>query len=201
MYNFAVVALLALATVKLVDFLSHSAAWSSTAVFVVEDDSQDGMDHRDGHRNIALLASPYARKGALSSTHISQTSILRTMELVLGVEPISSYTQYAAVPYDLFTSKPDLTPYTAITPTYDLNAVNPASKAGSAAALSLDLSDIDRAGPLLEAQDWEATRPGEPMPEALLHELATRAGINAEALAAWRAGSLCLCDPRANGED
>ncbi|MCW2572427.1 MAG: beta-propeller repeat protein [Frankiales bacterium] len=186
---------------KLVDFLSHSKAWASTAVFVVEDDSQDGMDHRDGHRNIALLASPYARKGALSSTHISQTSILRTMELVLGVQPISSYTQYAAVPYDLFTSKPDLTPYTAITPTYDLNAVNPPSKAGSAAALPLDLSDIDRAGPLLEAQNWEATHPGEPMPETLLHELATRAGVNAEALSAWRAGVPCLCNPRAHGED
>ena len=190
-----------LAVGKLVDYLSHSKQWASTAVFVVEDDSQDGLDHRDGHRNIALLASPYARRGALSSLHISQASVLHTMELVLGINPLSSYTQYAAVPYDLFTAKPDLTPYSAITPTYDLAATNSAAKAGSASSLTLDLSGIDRAGPLLEAQIWEATRPGEPMPALLLRELATRGGVSAEALAAWAKGVPCACAPRSLGRD
>ncbi|MDX6215676.1 MAG: hypothetical protein QOG99_1260 [Frankiales bacterium] len=185
---------------KLVDFLSHSAVWSSTAVFVVEDDSQDGMDHRDGHRNIALVASPYSKPGALSSLHISQASILRVMELVLGVPPISSYTQYAAVPYDLFQAKPDLRPFTALPATYDINTKNPAAAIGTASAMKLDLTNIDRAGPLLEAQIWEATRPGEPMPDGLLAELWSRAGVGSRALMSWSLGQSCACDPKVGGE-
>ncbi|MCW2599276.1 MAG: beta-propeller repeat protein [Frankiales bacterium] len=190
-----------LAVGKLVDYLSHTKQWSSTAVFVVEDDSQDGLDHRDGHRNIALVASPYVRQGALSTLHIDQASVLRTMELVLGLQAMSSYTQYAAVPYDLFSTKPDLTPYTAITPTYDMAATNPAATTGTPAVVPLDLSQVDLAGPVLEAQAWQATRPGEPMPSALLRELAARGRINPEALAAWAKGVACLCDPRSLARD
>jgi len=153
------------------------------------------------HRNIALVASPYVRRGALSTLHIDQASVLRTMELVLGMQPLSSYTQYAAVPYDMFTSKPDLTPYTALTPSYDLAATNPAAAAGTPASVPLNLTQIDLAGPVLEAQLWQATRPGEPMPSALLRELAGRGGINADALAAWARGAACVCDPRARGLD
>ncbi|MGB8651964.1 MAG: bifunctional YncE family protein/alkaline phosphatase family protein [Mycobacteriales bacterium] len=190
-----------LAVGKLVDYLSHTKQWSSTAVFVVEDDSQDGLDHRDGHRNIALVASPWVRPGALSSLHISQASVLHTIELVLGIAPLSSYTQYSAVPYDLFTSHPDLRPYTAVTPTYPMSATNPAAPSGTASSLPLDLTRYDVAGPLLEAQDWEATRPGEPMPAALLAELQARAGISPEALAAWGRGVACRCPLRALWED
>ena len=59
----------------LVDYLSHTSQWSSTAVFVMEDDSQDGLDHRDGHRNILLVASPYVRHGVISHVHISQAEV------------------------------------------------------------------------------------------------------------------------------
>lgn len=180
---------------QLVDHLSHSAAWPSTAVFVVEDDSQDGLDHRDGHRNILLVASPYAKRGALSSLHVSQASVLRTIELILGIEPLSSYTQYATVPYDLFQARPDLRPYTAVDPTYPLDAKNPAAAAGTASSVPLDLSTFDVAGPVLEAQLWEATRPGEPMPEALLAQLRVRGGITEEAIDAWRHGRACHCRP------
>ena len=185
---------------KLVDYLSHSSIWASTAVFVVEDDSQDGLDHRDGHRNIALVASPYTRPGALSSVHISQASILRTMELILGVPPISSYTQYAAVPYDLFQAKPDLRPYTDVAPRYDLNATNPKASAGTASSLRADVSDIDRGGPLLEAQIWEATRPGEPMPAPLLAALRDQAHIGPQALESWSLGLPCGCNPFMGGD-
>ncbi len=185
---------------KLVDYLSHSSIWPSTAVFVVEDDSQDGMDHRDGHRNILLAASPYSTRGAVSSVHISQASVLRTMELILGVPPISSYTQYAAVPYDLFQSTPDLRPYDAKPATYDINTKNPAATPGTASAMKVDVSDIDRAGPLLEAQIWEATRPGEPMPDGLLAELRDRAGIGPHALLSWSLGQSCACNPSLGGE-
>ena len=188
-----------LAVGRLVDYLSHTPQWKSTAVFVVEDDSQDGMDHRDGHRNILLVASPYARPGALSSLHVSQASVLHTIELILGLEPLSSYTQYAAVPYDLFTSTPDFRPYTFRTPTYPMDKKNPPAKSGTAASVPLNLRVVDVAGPVLEAQIWEATRPGVPMPPALIAELRDRGGIRPEALQAWAHGEPCDCSPLRDG--
>ncbi len=188
-----------LAVGKLVDFLSHSSVWRSTLVLVVEDDSQDGLDHRDGHRNVLLAAGPYVRKGVLSKVHLDQASVLRTIELVLGLDPISSYTQYAAVPYELFRSTPDLRTYTAVTPTYPLDAVNPPAAAGTASSVPLDLSRFDVAGPVLEAQVWEATRPGEPVPAPLLEALRSRGGIREEALTAWAKGEPCACRPLRDG--
>lgn len=195
----ALVATNDLAVGNLVDYLSHTPQWGSTAVFVVEDDSQDGLDHRDGHRNVLLVASPYAKRGALSSLHVSQASVLRTVELLLGMAPLSSYTQYAPVPYEMFTAKPDLTPYRSITPTYDMAATNPPAAPGSASSVPLDLSVVDVAGPVLEAQLWEATHPGQGMPAALLAELRDRGGIREEALAAWGRGQPFAGDPRRTG--
>ncbi|GAA1236103.1 alkaline phosphatase family protein [Oryzihumus leptocrescens] len=188
-----------LAVGNLIDYLSHTPQWKDTAVFVVEDDSQDGLDHRDGHRNILLAASPWVRPGALSSLHVSQASVLHTIELILGIAPLSSYTQYAAVPYDMFTAHPDPTPYTAVTPTYPMDAKNPSTTPGTAASVPLDLRVADVAGPMLEAQIWEATRPGAPMPPALLEELASRGGIRQQALDAWAHGRPCGCSPLGPG--
>lgn len=188
-----------LAIGRFVDYLSHTPQWKSTAVFVVEDDSQDGLDHRDGHRNILLVASPYAKEGALSSLHVSQASVLHTIELILGLEPMSSFTQFAAVPYDLFTAKPDLRPYTFRTPTYPMDKTNPDPQAGSAASVPIDLHAIDVAGPMLEAQIWQSVHPGRPMPEALLAELRAAGGITEEALRAWARGEACSCTPLVAG--
>ncbi len=182
-----------------VDYLSHAkdlkgeSLWKSTAVFVMEDDSQDGLDHRDGHRNIFLLASPYAAKGKLSSVHVSQASVLHTIELILGLRPLSNYTQYAPVPYDMFTSHPDTTPYTAEVPTYPQDAKNPPAAAGTAASVPTNISTVDVAGPVLEAQLWQSTHPGVPMPAALVRELRARGGISDQALTAWEDGNACRC--------
>ena len=180
---------------QLVDYLSHTPQWSSTAVFVEEDDSQDGLDHRDGHRNIFLLASPYAAPGMISHLHISQASILKTIGLILGIPPISSYVQTAPIPYEMFAPKPSLAPYTAAQPTYPIDATNPSPVYGSPAAVPVDVSGIDLAGPALEAQLWWATNPYKPMPQMLIDELATRGGIKTEALKAWAAGKPCACAP------
>jgi hypothetical protein len=187
-----------LAVGGLVDFLSHTPEWKSTAVFVMEDDSQDGLDHRDGHRNVLLVASPYAKRHAVGHLHISQASIIHTIGLILGLPPISSYVQTAPVPYDLFTSTsaPDSAPYTAETPTYPIDATNPSPIYGTPAALAVDVSAIDRGGPALEAQIWWATHPGRPMPQMLLDELAGQGVVNGEALKAWAAGRACSCNPR-----
>jgi len=188
-----------LAVGRFVDWISHTPQWKSTAVFIVEDDSQDGLDHRDGHRNILLVASPYAKRAALSSMHVSQASVLHTIELILGLDPLSSYTQYASVPYDLFTGRPDLRPYTFRTPTYPMDATNPAAQSGTAASVPIDLRVVDVAGPVLEAQIWESVHPGEPMPDALLAELLARGGIRPEAIDAWAKGLPCGCDPLRDG--
>src|SRR4029079_16262593 len=129
------------------------------------DDSQDGLDHRDGHRNILLAASPYVRPGVISHLPISQASVLHTIELILGLPSLSTYTQNAPVPYVLFKSTPDLRPYTAETPTYPIDATNPSPVYGTPSAVPVDTSGIDLAGPMLEAQLWWATNPGKPMPE------------------------------------
>ena len=184
-----------LAVGRFIDYLSHTPQWKSTAVFVVEDDSQDGLDHRDGHRNILMVASPWAKSGKLSSLHISQASVLHTVELILGLDPLSSYTQFAPVPYDMFTSKPDLRPYAYRTPTYPMGKKNPAPQPGSAAAVPIDLSVIDVAGPVLEAQIWQSVHPGVPMPPMLIAELRAAGGLREQALAAWARGESCTCTP------
>jgi len=165
----------------------------------MEDDSQDGLDHRDGHRNIFLLASPYAAKAKLSNVHISQAGVLHTIELILGLRPLSNYTQYAPVPYDMFTAHPDTTPYTAEQPTYPQDAKNPPPAAGSAASVPVNTSSVDVAGPVLEAQLWQSTHPGAPMPAALVREVQSRGGISQRAARAWAAGGSCRCTPLQQG--
>ena len=98
---------------QIISALSKSKYWSSTAVFVTEDDSQDGVDHVDGHRNILLLASPYAKQvsadsclpGYVAHSHYDQAGVLRTIELILGVTPLSAYDAGATPLYDMFQNK------------------------------------------------------------------------------------------------
>ena len=105
---------------QMVDLISHSSIWSSSAIFVVEDDSQDGADHVDAHRSVAFVISPWARHGVVIHTRYDQYSVLRTVELILGLRPLSLNDGLAQPMYDAFLAsdaQPDLTPYTAITPT------------------------------------------------------------------------------------
>ena len=112
---------------QLVQLISHSSIWSSSAIFVVEDDSQDGADHVDAHRMPAFVISPYARAGAVVHTRYDQYSAIRTIELILGMQPVSLLDALATPMYDAFTTQPDLTPYRAITPTQPLDERNPVS--------------------------------------------------------------------------
>ena len=72
---------------ELVDAVSHSKLWSSTAIFIIEDDAQNGPDHVDSHRAPAWLISPYTHRGVVDSTMYNQAGVLRTMELILGLRP------------------------------------------------------------------------------------------------------------------
>jgi DNA-binding beta-propeller fold protein YncE len=102
-----------LALGKLVELLSRSPYWKDTAIFVTEDDAQDGLDHVDAHRSLLLVISPYARRG-VSHVHTSMTSILKTFDLILGIPYLNQYDAADTDLSDMFTGKPDFKPYTAL---------------------------------------------------------------------------------------
>jgi len=103
-----------LALGKIVDFLSHSAIWKDSAVFVSEDDAQGGVDHVDAHRSVLLVASPYSRRGMVSHRHTSMGSILKTTYELLGLGPLNLEDRLAPDLSDMFSQTPDMTPFTAV---------------------------------------------------------------------------------------
>jgi YVTN family beta-propeller protein len=103
-----------LALGRIIDTISHSRFWSTSAVFVVEDDTQDGADHVDGHRGPLLIASPYARRGIVDSSYYTQLNIVRTIEQILGIAPMNQEDRAAEPMFNAFTNTPDATPYTHV---------------------------------------------------------------------------------------
>ena len=95
------------------------------AIFVVEDDAQAGLDHVDGHRTVALAISPYTIRGSVDSTFYSHTSMLKTIELMLGLPTLSVFDLIANDMRNSFQSTPNLTPYAAVTPKQSLEELNP----------------------------------------------------------------------------
>jgi YVTN family beta-propeller protein len=102
-----------LAVGRVVDAISHSRFWKDSAVFVLEDDPQNGVDHVDGHRSILFVASPYARRGAVIDHYYSQINVVRTVEQILGIRPMNQEDRTATPMFDAFTNHPDFTPYNA----------------------------------------------------------------------------------------
>ncbi|MDB4917506.1 MAG: phosphoesterase, partial [Gemmatimonadetes bacterium] len=108
---------------KIVDGLSHASFWKDMAVLVVEDDAQDGVDHIDGHRTVALAISPYSKRGSIDSTFYSQPSMVKTVELMLGLPAMSLFDLVATDMRASFidaAQKPDLRPYAALEPRQSL---------------------------------------------------------------------------------
>jgi YVTN family beta-propeller protein len=103
-----------LAVGKIVDEISHSQYWKDSAIFVAEDDTQDGADHVDGHRAPVQVISPYAVHGKTVSTYYSQISMVRTIEQILGAQPLNQKLAAATPMTDAFTNKANLTPYNAV---------------------------------------------------------------------------------------
>jgi hypothetical protein len=102
-----------LALGRVVDAVSHSRFWASSAIFVLEDDSQNGVDHVDGNRGPLEIISPYARRGVVDSHYYTQLNVIRTIEQILGITPLNQKDRAATPMRAAFTSTPDLTPYTA----------------------------------------------------------------------------------------
>ncbi len=103
-----------LAVGKIVDEISHSKHWKDSVIFVVEDDSQNGADHVDGHRAPIQVISPWAAHGVVNSTYYSQLNMVRTIEQILGAQPLNQKLAAATPMYGAFTKKPDYTPFTAV---------------------------------------------------------------------------------------
>ncbi|MBV9646166.1 MAG: hypothetical protein JO043_01740 [Candidatus Eremiobacteraeota bacterium] len=101
---------------ELVDAVSHSPYWSSTAIFVLEDDSQDGPDHVDAHRSTAYVISPWVRHGALVHTMYTDANMLATIEDILGIDHLGMNDANAAPMSDVFTTTPNTAPYSVIIP-------------------------------------------------------------------------------------
>ena len=110
---------------RLVEAVSESDAWAKTAIFVVEDDAQDGADHIDAHRAPALVVSPYSRGRGTDSTFYSSTSVLRTIELILGLRPMTQFDAAATPLFRSFGNDADTRPYEAVEPAADRNQRNP----------------------------------------------------------------------------
>ncbi len=102
-----------LAVGRIVDTISHSRFWRSTAIFVVEDDPQNGVDHVDGHRSIAEVISPYSNPG-VDDNYYSQINMVRTVEQILGIQPMNQEDHSAEPMYSAFTSHPNFAPYDVI---------------------------------------------------------------------------------------
>ena len=117
-----------LALGQIVEAISRSRFWPETCIFVIEDDPQDGWDHVSGYRTTAYVASPSTRRGATVSTQYNHTSLLRTMELMLGLPPMNQLDATATPMFDCFTNTPDLTPFTAIASNIPLDQMNPEAR-------------------------------------------------------------------------
>ena len=133
-----------LALGQLIETISHSEIWSSSVIFVVEDDCQDGADHVDAHRIPVAVISPYARQGAVIHTRYDLLSVLRSMELIMGMNPLSLNDALASPMYDAFTSEPlNSAPVDAIPANIDLLTMNSPAAPWVALSAGLPLGELD----------------------------------------------------------
>ena len=139
-----------LALGRLVEAISSSAVyWKDSAIFVVEDDAQSGPDHVDSHRSVLLVASPFARRNIVDHTFYTTSSVLRTIELILGLPPMSHYDAAATPLYAAFSGTPNTGAYRRSDPRVPLDERNGPSSFGATASLAMDFSIEDRAPELL----------------------------------------------------
>ena len=155
-----------LAVGQIVEAVSKSKFWPKTCIFIVEDDPQNGFDHVDGHRTVALIVSPYTKRKFVDSTNYNQTSMVKTIELILGLPPMNQLDLSATPMRNSFQAKPDLTPFTCLPNTIPLDTLNPPLKKLKGKALlwakkslalnfeSEDQADEDTLNRIL----WHATR-------------------------------------------
>jgi len=152
---------------RLVEVISHSRYWKQSAIFVVEDDAQNGPDHVDAHRSVVLMISPYSRRKAVDSTLYTTAGVLRTMELILGLPPMSQYDAAATPLYRAFQAKPNLTPFNRREPRIPLDEKNAPTAWGAEASAAMNLDTEADLAPELALNEilWKSVRgAASPMP-------------------------------------
>jgi YVTN family beta-propeller protein len=160
---------------QIVEAISRSRFWAQTCIFSIEDDPQNGWDHVSGYRTTAFVISPYTRRKTVVSTQYNQTSLLRTIELILGLPPMNQLDATATPMFDCFTDQPDFTPFTAVPNNVPLDQMNPEPRKVSDSLLRrhayasarLPLEQIDRCPEdLLNRILWHAMKGSQaPYPE------------------------------------
>ena len=162
-----------LAVGQIVEAISRSPLWPTSVIFIVEDDSQAGVDHVDGHRTVCLVASPFIRRGRVDSTQYNQLSVVRSIEELLGLPPMNKYDASALPLRSIFATTPDAAPYTALKNQVSLSELVPdlqdlAGKEalGALASLRMDFTAPDAvpSGELNEilwrvAKGWDTPYP------------------------------------------
>ena len=133
-----------LAVGMFVEYLSQSPIWKETAIFIIEDDAQNGPDHVDAHRSTAYLAGGFVKRKFIDHTMYSTSSMLRTMELILGLPPMSQYDAAALPMYKCFNTTPDLSPFQSVAANVDLNEKNVKNTASAKLSATFDFSKEDR---------------------------------------------------------
>jgi YVTN family beta-propeller protein len=148
-----------LALGRIVEAITHSRYWKESAIFVLEDDAQNGPDHVDAHRSVLLAVSPFSRRRTLDSTLYTTCAVLRTMELILGLPPMSQYDAAATPMYAAFQPASDIAPYDHRAARVSLEEKNDWSSPGARASLRMNLREADMA-PELELNEiiWRSIR-------------------------------------------
>jgi DNA-binding beta-propeller fold protein YncE len=155
-----------LALGRVVEAISRTRFWTNTAIFVVEDDAQNGPDHVDAHRTIAYAISPYTRRATVDSTMYSTSSMLRTMELILGLRPMSQFDAAAMPMFNSFHAKCDPSPYKTEIPRVNLAETNGPLAWGGDLSQKMNFAREDAADDLLLNQViWRSVKGAQsPMP-------------------------------------
>ncbi len=163
-----------LALGRLIEAASKSRFWKEMAIFVIEDDTQNGPDHVDAHRTVGLVISPYCKRQFVDSTLYTTASMLRTMELILGLPPLTQFDAGATPMYNCFQSNCDPTPYTALPARVDLLARNTKKSPFAKESSRMNFSDWDLAPEdELNRILWYNARPNEPYPAPIHRALFT----------------------------
>jgi phospholipase C len=129
---------------RIVDAVSKSQYWKDTVILVTEDDAQNGPDHVDAHRTLALAISPYTQTGKVDSTFYSTASMVRTVGLFAGIGPLTQFDDFSTPMSASFTQKPNLRPYSVIRPTYPMDTVNQANAPMAKISANQDLTKEDQ---------------------------------------------------------
>jgi len=164
---------------KIVEAISRSRVWPEFAIFIIEDDAQNGPDHVDSHRTAGLVISPYVKRGVVDSEMYSTVSMLRTVELLLGLPPMTQHDAAAAPMVNSFMAKPDLTGFKALPAQTDLMTKNPPQGYGAAISARMDFSDYDRIDEnALNRVLWHSIKGVDvPYPAPMRRVLASRFGV------------------------